>query len=788
MVQRRNLNKPPARQLADVVAGIREKQDQQRTGSHGVKDMGNGNIVWTRPEAPEVEVSIRDIDGDLQAAQGRIDEAKADSAEALDRATDAKTEVDAARDRLDDVETVTIPGVEQAIRDAQDELESDIDTVRTSVDGKNAITQSVDAPPAQYAGAVGDRWERMSSMGPGGSLVSNWRWNGTVWVSTIISDAVLGNVDAAKIGTGYLNANRIEAGTVSADKLLIGAGGNLIAWGQVTSGITTEPHFKWGNSSNLSLALAPVDSGRGVPPHMVVSRYSTGSESYVAVLMASSGRKAPGVVGESYTFSVSLYSDTPGAKASVQLATYTSDGTSTDGHIAHIAIGPVVDLSPEPRTLTISGTAPEGTQFLAPLIRASGPADIGVVSPSLRPQVGATLIEDGAIATPKLTVTEDMSANIVDAMSLESKKLVVTDEAILNHATLIGDTVVEDINVTGKLIGTDGVFTGTVDFENVNVTSQAIVNALAANAISSEKIDVTDLAADMVSAGLIRTGTSGRRTEIKPAGIAAYNSSGQQTVSINGNENFLSGTISTGRAGMPAAILTPVLRGGGQVGGGVWFSTDGSLGQDQAAIYSLLDGNIHIRPKDTTPKGTVFIDGNLNVDSRTWFQNQVDVGGLKSNGNVVVGGPSAQRSVLIHGDIRATHPGSDSSSANAVYMSNGQLVIQKSSRRYKKNIADWNPEAERVLALQPRQWQHSDPTQPGQLSNLSELWHVGFIAEEVDELGLNLLVKYEGDGKGGWRPESLNYDRFAAAHQIVLQKHEDEIKELRERIALLESK
>ena len=49
-------------------------------------------------------------------------------------------------------------------------------------------------------------------------------------------------------------------------------------------------------------------------------------------------------------------------------------------------------------------------------------------------------------------------------------------------------------------------------------------------------------------------------------------------------------------------------------------------------------------------------------------------------------------------------------------------------------------------------------------------------------------MQYVGDGKGGWIPEALNYDRFAAAQQIVLQKHEAEIQELRERIALLESK
>src|SRR5699024_7113116 len=175
----------------------------------------------------------------LDEARDRIDEAKADSAEALIRAGEAEATVEAVQGDLDTLETVTLPGavaeleaadsaVEQALQDARDALESDIATVRASVDGKNAITQSVDAPPTQYDGAVGDRWERMSSMGSGGSLVSNWRWNGDVWVSTIISDAVLGNVDAAKIGTGYLDAARIQAGTVTADKMVGGVSPTLV--------------------------------------------------------------------------------------------------------------------------------------------------------------------------------------------------------------------------------------------------------------------------------------------------------------------------------------------------------------------------------------------------------------------------------------------------------------------------------------------------------------------------------------------------------------------------------
>lgn len=62
------------------------------------------------------------------------------------------------------------------------------------------------------------------------------------------------------------------------------------------------------------------------------------------------------------------------------------------------------------------------------------------------------------------------------------------------------------------------------------------------------------------------------------------------------------------------------------------------------------------------------------------------------------------------------------------------------------------------------------------------------MAEEVDELDLKGLVVYRGDGKGGWIPGSLNYGRFAAAQQVVLQNHEKRVKELETENAELRSR
>ena len=87
----------------------------------------------------------------------------------------------------------------------------------------------------------------------------------------------------------------------------------------------------------------------------------------------------------------------------------------------------------------------------------------------------------------------------------------IREDEILRNATLLGDTVVQEINVTGKLIGTDGVFTGTVDFANVNVTGE-----LLANEISGEHIYGT-----VIEGGEIRTGSDGSRGSFR-LGDRAY--------------------------------------------------------------------------------------------------------------------------------------------------------------------------------------------------------------------------------------------------------------------------
>ena len=113
---------------------------------------------------------------------------------------------------------------------------------------------------------------------------------------------------------------------------------------------------------------------------------------------------------------------------------------------------------------------------------------------------------------------EALTARIVQAMSVATKKLVVTEEAILNHATLIGQTVVDDINVQGKLVGTDGVFTGTVDFANVNVTGELLANQISGEHIYGTILEGGEIRTSDALPGQVSLRDDGLRDNIEGGG------------------------------------------------------------------------------------------------------------------------------------------------------------------------------------------------------------------------------------------------------------------------------
>lgn len=103
MVQRRDLNAPPKRALADIVAELREQTRSSKTGAAGVKDLGeNGDVVWpgTDADGAPVEKSVKRFSVELDDVTERANdlaEALADAEDAIEDAVGELAEVGRVR-------------------------------------------------------------------------------------------------------------------------------------------------------------------------------------------------------------------------------------------------------------------------------------------------------------------------------------------------------------------------------------------------------------------------------------------------------------------------------------------------------------------------------------------------------------------------------------------------------------------------------------------------------------------------------------------------------------------
>ena len=133
---------------------------------------------------------------------------------------------------------------------------------------------------------------------------------------------------------------------------------------------------------------------------------------------------------------------------------------------------------------------------------------------------GRDLIVPGTLDVRQLNVTDRLAAEIVSAMSAETKKLVVTEDAVLQRAT-----VIENI-VTPELI--------------------------------AKKIQVEQLASQIITSGLLQTSTAhDRGVKINAEGIQAFDANGLQQVKIDamGKDNYFIGTLRTAREGRPGVKI-----------------------------------------------------------------------------------------------------------------------------------------------------------------------------------------------------------------------------------------
>ena len=142
------------------------------------------------------------------------------------------TELTAAIGRIGDAETAidtlnntTLPDLQTTITT---DLSAYVDQEIESIDLSDAGAKIIRSQSAPSAGAYrdGDLWYQYDGV----DLIGFWIYDTGAWASHLIENSIIASgIDAGKMTTGYLDADRIDARTITTEKLLIGQFDNLIA-------------------------------------------------------------------------------------------------------------------------------------------------------------------------------------------------------------------------------------------------------------------------------------------------------------------------------------------------------------------------------------------------------------------------------------------------------------------------------------------------------------------------------------------------------------------------------
>lgn len=507
---------------------------------------GSAWVAVTDKAATDAATAAATAQSAASTAQATADQAKADAAAAAQSATAAMTKAGQAQ---------------------------------ASADGKNTITRSV-SPASQPGTAVGDTHFTMSTMGGGGVVTRQQRWDGSTWQDESVGHQVLASLDLGKATVGELDGAYIKANSILSNRVVVSAGENLIP----------DPTFLSDAMNTSRITGTAWRIGTAANGSKVLTTNST-TQSDVPLTGAPDGWMQ---VDSTAKYQLQMLAGGPDQLSTYLMLLFVDGKSKADGF--QWVRGLTGSLAPKLVEWDLAALG--GPVAVRPMIRRnptpSGATNywqqIGAVT--FRRKVNTVLIEDGAVTGDKVEaqtvaakvgqfvkvqaanveVTGDLSARVVNAMDTNTKNLVVTESAILQHTTLLGTTVADQLNVRKLIRGRDAILSGTVDVAQLNVTgamSAEIVRAMdiqARRGIFTEGLTAQDatllgttvaetlnagtVAARIMTSGMLQTSTdTNRGVKIDNSGIRAWDTTGQQTIRLNGSDNLVQGTFQTGTTG-----------------------------------------------------------------------------------------------------------------------------------------------------------------------------------------------------------------------------------------------
>jgi hypothetical protein len=199
---------------------------------------------------------------------------------------------------------------------------------------------------------------------------------------------------------------------------------------------------------------------------------------------------------------------------------------------------------------------------------------------------------------------------------------------------------------------------------------------------------------------------------------------------------------------------------------------NGAIVYNHSSNYMIFATNGGGERMRITSGGNVQIGGTTGSDSRLYIKG---VSATSSNNALLIHNSAGSDLFFVRNDSLVCTPGTYSyayaSTANVFVQADGFLGRNTSSLKYKHSIEDYKRGLVDVLKIRPVLYESKNPSEAGKK-------FTGFIAEEIDALGLTEFVQYAEDGT----PDALQYPHFVALLVKAIQEQQAQIEELKQLI------
>ncbi len=167
-----------------------------------------------------------------------------------------------------------------------------------------------------------------------------------------------------------------------------------------------------------------------------------------------------------------------------------------------------------------------------------------------------------------------------------------------------------------------------------------------------------------------------------------------------------------------------------------------------------------------------FTDGGIGSTIRLSIEAN---GNVSMSNNLTVSGAITAASVDIAGQLRVRNVPFGDRRNMQWEDSTGLLFYDNSSRRYKENITDLEDDFAQILRAQPKTYTRPD---------YPDIWEIGYIAEEFQDLGLDRLLYFDQEGL----PDGINYRKISLYLLEVVKDLAQKVQGYEQRLEQLESK